>query len=159
MASGIVEGPDGVLLVKNQRRDGRAAWSPPGGVVEVEQGETVLDGLTREVREETGITVTDWQGPLWHVEAEAEGMGWRLRVEVYRAVDFSGDLHVEDEDGIVVDARFVPCEECDAQLAGAWLPLTEPMGAWLAERWSVPRAYRYRVDGTAPAELSVVRLP
>ena len=50
----IVEGPDGLLLVRNRRRNGALDWSPPGGVIDA--GESVLEGLTREVEEETGLT-------------------------------------------------------------------------------------------------------
>src|SRR3954469_24067179 len=84
VASGIIEGPEGVLLVQNLRRNGTLDWSTPGGVIEVHEGESVVDGLTREVAEETGIRVTEWIGPVYEVEAVAEGLGWSLRVEVHR---------------------------------------------------------------------------
>ena len=94
VAGGLVEGPDGLLLVQNRRRDGSIDWSPPGGVIEVAEGESVLDGLTREVHEETGITV-DACGPhlegcpLWVREPLAayltdrwpEPRAYRYRVE------------------------------------------------------------------------------
>jgi 8-oxo-dGTP diphosphatase len=158
VASGIIEGPDGVLLVQNRRRNGSLDWSTPGGVIEVADGESVLDGLTREVREETGITVTAWEGPVYEVEAEAVGMGWTLRVEVHRALAFEGDLVPDDPDGIVVDARFVAVDACMEQLASTWLPTHEPLGAWLAERWTDARSYRYRVDGEARATMRITRL-
>ena len=41
-----------ILLVKDDRR---GTWSFPGGIIE--EGEGVLDGVKREVLEETGITV------------------------------------------------------------------------------------------------------
>ena len=47
--------------------------------------EELIEGLTREVEEETGLAVARWQGPLWSAEAEAPDMGWTLRVEVHRA--------------------------------------------------------------------------
>jgi 8-oxo-dGTP diphosphatase len=158
VASGIVENPAGVLLVQNRRRDGRLDWSPPGGVVEVGDGESLREGLTREVEEETGLRVTEWEGPIYEVEAEAEGMGWHLRVEVHRAVAYTGELRPDDPDGIVVDACFVPLADCAQRLAGTWLPTHEPLGAWLAERWTERRAYRYRVDGQARSSMVVTRL-
>lgn len=158
VASGIIEGPGSLLLVENRRRDGRTDWSPPGGVIEVADGESVEAGLTREVLEETGITVTEWAGPVWSVDAEAEAAGWRLRVEVYRAVSYSGELAVDDPDGIVVDAQFVPLDDCNVQLASTWLPTHEPLVAWLAERWTEARTFRYRVDGATREEFQVVRL-
>jgi 8-oxo-dGTP diphosphatase len=158
VASGIVESLAGVLLVQNRRRDGRLDWSPPGGVVEVGDGESLREGLTREVEEETGLRVTEWEGPIYEVEAEAEGMGWHLRVEVHRAVAYSGELRPDDPDGIVVDACFVPLEDCVQRLADTWLPTYEPLGAWLSERWTKRRAYRYRVDGQTRASMVVTRL-
>ena len=158
MASGLVESPEGLLLVQNRRRDGRLDWSPPGGVVEVADGESVVEGLTREVEEETGLVVSEWEGPVWEVEAEAEGMGWRLRVEVHRALSFTGELRVDDPDGIVVDARFVASEACSEQLVDTWRPTHEPLAAWLAERFTDRRAYRYRVEGADRATMVVTRL-
>src|SRR5436190_5337882 len=106
VASGIIEGPEGVLLVQNRRRNGALDWSTPGGVIEVHEGESVVDGWTREVAEETGIVVEAWEGPVYEVEALAEGLGWHLRAEVHRALGFSGELQLDDPDGTVADARF-----------------------------------------------------
>lgn len=48
--SALVKNPQGdILLVKSPRR----GWEMPGG--QVEEGETLLDALTREVREEAGV--------------------------------------------------------------------------------------------------------
>jgi 8-oxo-dGTP diphosphatase len=51
--AGVVIDEDGRALVI-QRRD-NSHWEPPGGVLE--RNETITDGLLREVREETGLTV------------------------------------------------------------------------------------------------------
>lgn len=157
VAGGLVEGPEGILLVQNKRRNGSLDWSPPGGVIEVGAGETVTDGLTREVAEETGITVTGWHGPLYRVEAVASGLGWLLRAEVYRATSYRGRLDPGDPDGIVVDARFVEPSGCIDWLEAAHQWVREPLLAWLAERWDVARSFRYRVDGHAPGAVTVVR--
>lgn len=157
VAGGLVEGPDGILLVQNRRRNGSVDWSPPGGVIEVHAGESVTDGLTREVVEETGIRVTEWHGPLYRVEAVALGLGWHLRAEVYRAASYSGSLDPGDPDGIVVDARFVQPAGCVDWLQAAHQWVREPLLAWLAERWADGRSFRYRVDGQTAGSITVVR--
>jgi 8-oxo-dGTP pyrophosphatase MutT (NUDIX family) len=160
VASGIIEGPDGLLLVQNRRRNGSLDWSTPGGVIEVADGESVLDGLTREVREETGITVTAWEGPVYEVLADAEGMGWRLRVEVHRALDFAGDLVLEDLDEIVVDAQWVDATACGPHLEACPAWVREPLASYLADRWGIEDApsFRYRVEGADRGSMTVTRL-
>jgi len=158
VAGGIVEGPEGLLLVQNRRRNGALDWSTPGGVIEVHAGESVVDGLTREVAEETGIVVTEWVGPIYEVEAVAEGLGWHLRVEVHRAVAFHGEITVDDPDGIVVDARFVPLTDCGLRLEECQPWVREPLGSWLEERWLESRLFRYQLDGDRLPAITVVRV-
>ena len=156
VASGLLEVGGELLLVANRRRDGRIDWTPPGGVVD--EGEDVLAGLTREVAEETGLHVTGWQGPVYRVEAEHPDAGWTMRVEVHQATGWTGDLTVgADPDGIVVDARFVPLDECRSVLAETWQLITEPVGAWLSERFLDDRVYRYTVGGSDRSTLTVTR--
>jgi 8-oxo-dGTP diphosphatase len=155
----VVLGEDGLLLVQNRRRGGSHDWSPPGGVIEVHEGETLVDGLTREVEEETGLTVTRWAGPVYRLEAEALDAGWHMRVEVHRALEYTGRIQVgDDPDGIVVDARFVPADECTAVLSTSWQLIHEPVGEWVAEPWDGERSYRYRVEGAIRHEMSITRL-
>lgn len=162
VAGGLIENEAGLLLVCNRRRNGSFDWSPPGGVIEVADGESLIDGLTREVEEETGVRVTEWAGPVYEVRAEAVDLGWRLRAEVHVALRFEGDLRVDDPDGIVVDARFVSLDECEHQLSGCHPWVREPLGEWLGERWShldPPPPYGYRVDGADLRTLVVTRVP
>ena len=49
-AAGVVFREGKVLMIRSERR----GWEFPGGVVE--QGEAILDGLKREILEESGIT-------------------------------------------------------------------------------------------------------
>jgi 8-oxo-dGTP diphosphatase len=156
VGSALVESDGGLLLVANQRRDGAIDWTPPGGVID--RGESVVDGLAREVEEETGLRVTSWSGPVYRLRAEAAEAGWVLNVEVRRALAYDGALRIGDPDGIVVDARFVPVDECSAVLATAWELVHEPIGAWLLERWEDEREYRYRLEGAVRTKMTITRL-
>jgi 8-oxo-dGTP pyrophosphatase MutT (NUDIX family) len=52
VAGVLIDEDERVLVI--QRRD-NAHWEPPGGILE--RDETITEGLLREVREETGLTV------------------------------------------------------------------------------------------------------
>jgi len=82
VAGAVIEGPDGLLLVENRRRNGSSDWSPPGGVID--PGEAVLDGLAREVVEETGLVVTEWSDPIYEIEVVAPGRGRDRRPRRHR---------------------------------------------------------------------------
>ena len=155
VAGALIEGDDGLLMVRNRRRNGREDWSTPGGVID--PGETVLGGLSREVQEETGLVVTRWEGPVYEIQAEAPDLGWSLRVEVHRALDYEGDLVVDDPDGIVVDARFVDPDECEVLLDGCQRWVGEPLGAWLGGVREHGRSYTYVVRGRDLHGLEVER--
>jgi 8-oxo-dGTP diphosphatase len=155
VAGALIEGEGGLLLVRNRRRGGREDWSTPGGVID--RGETLLEGLAREVREETGLVVTAWEGPVYEIHAEAPDLGWSLRVEVHRALGYEGDLVVEDPDGIVVDARFVAVDACGALLDGGQRWVGEPLGDWLVGDRAPGRAYEYVVRGRDLRGLEVER--
>jgi 8-oxo-dGTP diphosphatase len=154
--AGVPASAPGLLLVQNLRRGGIVDWTPPGGVID--EGESLLGGLTREVTEETGLEVGRWDGPVYEISAEAPGLGWHLRVEVHRAVEVTGVLRVgADPDGIVVEAAVVPEPECEERLGRAHPWVREPLVEWMAQRWSGTRSYHYRVDGTDVRDLRVTR--
>ena len=155
MGGALIEGPEGVLLVQNRRRNGAHDWSPPGGVID--EGETVLGGLTREVTEETGLVVAEWQGPIYEIDVLAPQLGWHLRVEAYRALAYEGELVVDDPDGIVVDARFVASDLCAAHLDTTPQWVCEPLTEWLVSPWTGSRSFGYHVAGTDLRALSVTR--
>ena len=146
-----------LLLVQNVRRGGFVDWTPPGGVID--EGESLLVGLAREVEEETGLSVTRWAGPLYEISAEAPGLGWHLRVEVHRAVSVAGAVRTgEDPDGIVTEAALVPESDCEQRLGDAHPWVREPLVDWMASRWSRTRNYRYLVEGDDIRDLRVTQL-
>jgi 8-oxo-dGTP diphosphatase len=155
VAGGVIESDGGLLLVRNHRRGGVVDGSTPGGVIDA--GEEVLDGLTREVREETGLVVTEWRGPLYEIHTHAPDMGWQLRVEVHEAVSFEGGLAPDDPDGIVEEACFVAPDEWSNRLADSHPWVREPLTEWLLERWTERRQFGYHVDCADPRSAVVTR--
>jgi 8-oxo-dGTP diphosphatase len=160
VAGGLVESEEGLLLVRNVRRGGRTDWSTPGGVIDATDA-SVRAGLTREVAEETGLLVTAWEGPMYEVRAVAPEMGWSMRCEVHRALTFEGELHVDDPDGIVVEAQFTAADECHEFLALCAPWVREPLAEWIEHRWGPndAREYAYDVFGVDRDALRVVRTP
>lgn len=158
MAGAVIEGPGGVLLVRNERIGGLSDWSTPGGVIDASDA-TLLEGLAREVEEETGLRVSSWEGPLYEVRAIAVDLGWIMRCEVHLAASFEGELRVADPDGIVVEAAFVPPEALAERLASCMQWVREPLHAWLTDRWTPvsPRRFEFEVRGSNFAELRVSR--
>ena len=172
LAGGVLIDERGhVLLVENRRRSGERDWSTPGGVID--PGEQLIEGLTREVVEETGLVVAEWSGPLYRIEVTAPGLGFHLLVEAHLALGYEGELEIDDPDGIVVGAEFVDRRVARTRLVSAppWVsePLLDHLELGPGDRGSFDRApvepsrsdvrhYGYRLEGSGAADRLVVRL-
>lgn len=154
VAGGLLESTDGLLLVQNRRRNGSLDWSTPGGVIDA--GETILEGLSREVVEETGLAVETWDGLAYEVEVDFVDRDMTLRVEAHVARTWSGTLRVDDPDGIVVDADFVDHVRAAALVDAGPRWVGEPLLCFLAERLCGV-VYRYDVEGIGTDQMSVRR--
>ena len=156
MAGGLVETEAGLLLVRNERPNGNCDWSPPGGVIDLEDT-SIEAGLTREVLEETGLVVSEWSPPVYRVEAVAHDLQWHLRAQVHVALSFSGEVTLADPDGIVVDAAFVDAAALSTYLGECAPWVREPLHEFISERWSDVREYSYDVRGTRFDAMTVER--
>ncbi len=153
VAGALIEGPGGLLLVENRRRNGSLDWTPPGGVID--EGETVLDGPDPRGRR------GDRPGRHRVGRARLRDRGRRARTSAgtcgSRPAGRStceGELVVDDPDGIVVDARFVAVDRLRrATSAGGHPWVGEPLAEWLAERWDGSRGRSATdVAGTDPGD-------
>ena len=159
VAGAVIESDEGLLLVRNLRRNGTSDWTPPGGVIEDHEAHAIRDGLAREVQEESGLTVTAWGPMLYEVEARAPGLGWIMHAQVWLAAAVANPISVgNDPDGNVTAAEYVPHAVCAEYLATTHDWVREPLLEWLEHRWEASRTFRYELVDTESGSGRIVRL-
>jgi len=85
----------GMVLAQNRRRSWKGIAFPGG---HLEYGESITESAVREVKEETGLDITDLKycGMIhWHNTAD----GYRELIFYYRTESYSGELITETEEG------------------------------------------------------------
>lgn len=86
--AGVLIDQDGRALITQRRDNGH--WEPPGGILEL--GETLEEGLLREIHEETGLTAEP--GKLTGIY---KNMKRGIVALVFRCNILGGTLHTTDE--------------------------------------------------------------
>jgi len=129
VGGGLVVVNNQLLLTANRRRQGMLEWTPPGGVID--DGESVMEGIAREVLEETGLRVDEWEACHYLVSVTAPDMGWEMQVESWFARSASGVISLDDPDGIVEQALFVDLDDVDALLSDSPMWVQLPVMTWL----------------------------
>lgn len=119
-----------VLLVGNDWQGfGKVRYTLPGGVVE--RGESTIDAVAREVKEETGLIITKIHHLAYSVHVEDVKRNDRA-VSFAFAASYDGLLNPRDPDGFIVEASFYPVEEVEEMVMMP--PLREPLAAYLRDR-------------------------
>ncbi len=118
-----------ILLVGNDWQGyGNVRHTLPGGTVE--RGESTLDALAREVKEETGLQITKIHHLAYSVHVEDIKRNDRAISFAFLA-DYKGLLNPKDPDGFIVEARFVPIELIPEIVPLA--PIQEPLVKYLED--------------------------
>ena len=101
VVAAIIKKESKILATQRGSGEFQGGWEFPGG--KIDEGENVIDGLTREVYEETGLTIKPLSS-IAHVESEIIGTGkyaGRLYVSLfYAAQRIGGDLTLSSEHGL-----------------------------------------------------------
>jgi ADP-ribose pyrophosphatase YjhB (NUDIX family) len=111
--SALLRRGDGVLLCRHDKR-GRDVWLLPGGGVH--SGETLVDALEREIREEVGIEPPPLEGPIAIIDSIAPGRSLTTKhvVHIVFAGDVEGSLEwVSSQDEAVQGHRLFGLDELD----------------------------------------------
>jgi 8-oxo-dGTP diphosphatase len=149
IVGGLLRQGDSVLLVKQKKPDDpEPRWALPGGYVE--RGESLLDALRREVREETGLHVVEI-GPLLYAvhlmtpDARFVGVALVFQVEAWR-----GQLQPSSPPAgaveRILDARFVPVEQTIGRLEQGLRFASQPAIEYLCGRAPPGAVWVYRGD-------------
>ena len=129
----MITDPEGRVLVQERLPKLSNAWSGltfPGG--HVEPGETVVASVIREVREETGLTITDVV-PAGYIQWYNPNRQSQYFVFLFKTSSYSGDLKGSTEGNV----KWMTLDE---MLAG---PLAPNMKQYLAvfQNENIPQAY------------------
>ena len=92
---------------------------------------------------------------LYSVDVDFVGRDMTLHAQVFQATGYSGDLHVEDPDNVVVDGRWVSHEQAHSLLDSSPPWVREPLQHHVALLFAAPghaaqapSRWKYRVTGT-----------
>jgi 8-oxo-dGTP diphosphatase len=138
IVSALLRREDRICLVEQQAaEDAAPAWMLPGG--RVEEGEGVLSALSREVVEETGLSVAGSPRLAFAVEVARSTITHTALTFECRA---KGVLSPADPDGLVSRAEWLPQEEAYRRLEEVeWYDVL-PLRRYLAGEESAGATYR-----------------
>ncbi|MDT8304879.1 MAG: NUDIX hydrolase [Anaerolineae bacterium] len=146
--------PHGDLLLVQQQGpdDHQPYWALPGG--RVVSGELLLDGLCREVREETGVQIAEVGELVYTARLDNPSHGYQSHTRVFSVNAWQGRVLPADPDHLILDVAFFPFAEAVRRLAAIpWLVMRQPLLAYLQGNTSAGCVWLYNQDGDDPPTL------
>jgi ADP-ribose pyrophosphatase YjhB (NUDIX family) len=133
-----------ILLVGNDYGRDELVWNLPGGAVD--PGEDLIQAVSRELYEETGLTTLEI-GPLaWIVQAVLADKRPFIIGFAFEVTAWQGQVSVENEvdHGDVQQAKFVPFENAlECVIEGNRTALRD----WLSDPSDIPKIYLSTPEG------------
>ena len=119
-----------VLLARRAHKPDAGLWDIPGGFLE--EGEHPLDGIRRELREETGLEVEPTEFLCATVDRYGDGAGAVATVNLtWLARVLSGEPRPADD---VAELRWFRADELPQEDELAFASIPSVLSAWLARR-------------------------
>jgi 8-oxo-dGTP diphosphatase len=136
-------------------KKGGIDWTPPGGVID--EGESAVEALEREVYEETGLSASTWSELVYGVSVNFRKQNMDLQVEVFEAIDWTGSLVINDPDGIVEEAEFLSEKACESRLKNSPVWVREPVLAYIKGEIPSEKSFSYTAISDKTGNLIVER--
>lgn len=153
IAAALIRRQGSLLLVRQQGpKDLAPYWALPGG--RVEEGEYLIQGLVREVQEETGLVIEEVGEMAYATRLDNRVDGYRSTTRAFEVAAWRGELAPADPDGLVDAVAFFPLAEAVAHLRQIPYPvMREPAVAYLGADMPVGAVWLYRRQGEGPERL------
>lgn len=146
--------PHGDLLLVQQKgpEDGQSHWALPGG--RVAAGELLMDGLSRAVRETTGVQIVHVGELVYTARVDNPHHGFQSHARVFAVQAWQGRVLPADPGQSVLDVAFFPLARALELLSTIPSPaVREPLLAYLEGEVTAGDVWLYHQEGDAPPQL------
>jgi 8-oxo-dGTP diphosphatase len=153
IAAALIRRQGELLLVRQQGPDDEAPyWALPGG--QIQEDEFLFQGLAREVREETGLSIREVGELAYTVRLDDRSGGYQSTIRVFEVAAWQSEPAPADPDQLVDTVAFFPLAAAIIHLrALPWTTMREPVVAYLDADEPAGTTWLYRPRGEDAAQL------